>query len=156
MSNEPDLPAAPGDSHETFEILMMGYLDGELVDTDHERFHSHLQSCARCSVEIVRYRRINDLASALRPREPQDYELERFWKVLYNRMERRGAWLLLAAGVLVLTSLLVVEVVLTPLLSSWVKLGIGALAVGFVLLFLNVLRARLRTLPYDRYREIQR
>ena len=44
----------------------------------------------------------------------------------------------------------------TDLLPWYLKLGIGALASGFIVLFISVLRLRIRTLPFDRYREVQR
>ncbi len=156
MSDQEDLPALGSEQHETFEILMMGYLDGELTEPDHEVFRAHLESCAQCSRELVHYRRLTDIASSVKLREPQDHELDRFWQVLYNRMERRSSWLFLVAGVVLVTSFIVAEVARTHLLAWWLKLGIGAIALGFLLLFINVLRARLKTMPYDRYREVQR
>ncbi len=146
----------PSSAHEEFEILMMGALDGELSQGEQASLQSHLQGCASCSQKLAQYRHLVDLTDSLRLEEPQDYELDRFWNTLYNRMERRSAWWFLVIGVVGVTSALMFEVFRTDLLAWWLKAGLGLVATGFLLLFVSVLRVRLRTLPYDRYREVHR
>jgi anti-sigma factor RsiW len=154
MSVQPDAPPPTG--HEQFQILMMGSLDGELPPEEEARFRDHLGSCPECARDLVKYRRLADLAAQARRREPQDFELDRFWNSLYGRMERRSGWVLLAGGVLLLTGALVYEIVRVPWISWWLKAGVLALAAGFLVLFLHALRARLRVLPLDPYREVRR
>ena len=154
MSREQDLPVPA--TCEQHRILMMGHLDRELTTEQELQLQSHLRDCAACSVELVRFQKLEDLAHAVQLREPQDYEWERFQRVLYNRMERRTGLWLLAGGMVLGVCAVVVEVARSDALSPWLKAAIAAMGAGFLLLFLNVLRGRLRTLPYDRYREVQR
>ena len=144
------------EEHERFEILMMGFLDGELTAEDERRFQVHMETCESCKRELGRYRELTRLASSVQLREPQDDELDKFWQGLYNRMERGSGWTLLMVGVVLATIALVIEVFRTEFLSWWIKGAVAALALGFVVLFLSVLRARLRAMPFDRYREIHR
>lgn len=154
MIGAQDLPQRR--DHEEFELLMMGHLDDELSPDLEQRFQEHLESCADCARELVRYRELAEVAQAIRLREPQDHELERFWQVLYNRMERRSGWILILVGVILLTAFLVYEIAITDLLHWWIKIGVASLAIGFLILFVSVFRARQRTLPYDPYRRVQR
>ena len=154
MIGEQDLPQR--NDHEEYEILMMGYIDGELAPSLQDRFKTHMQDCTQCAQELVRYQELTQVAHSIRLREPQDVELERFWENIYNRMERHSAWGLIAAGVSLPVVALVLAVIQTDLLAWWLKAGIGAVAVGFLLLFISVLRERMRTMPYDRYRGVKR
>ena len=155
MNNVDQVPAAP-DQHEHYQILMMGFIDDELTETDQTKFRQHLDSCAECNRELVEYRHLADTANAVRLREPQDHELDRFWASLYNRMERSTGWVLVLLGVVLITAIIVVEIAKTDWLAWWLKVGVAAVVIGLALLFLNVLRERIRTLPFDRYRKVHR
>ena len=156
MNDRPSLPAESAEIPEEFQILMMGYLDGELDDPERKRFLAFIEENEAGRLELARYRHLVDVANSLRLREPQDDEADRYWGGIYNRMERRGGWMLVVLGVLFLTGALVFQVSMTVMLPWYLKVGIAALATGFVVLFLSVLRLRIRTLPYDRYREVKR
>ena len=89
-------------------------------------------------------------------KEPKDHEWERFQRQVISRLEHRLSWGLIASGGLLVLGLGLYAVFSRSALSLPMKSGLGALLTGFVLLFLHVLRGRIRTLPYDRYREVQR
>ena len=148
-------PTPPTDEHEAFQILMMGSLDGEISDDDDARLREHLAQCPSCSEELVRYRRLADVAAAARLREPQDHEWQRFDRQLYNRMERKAAWTLLSLGAIAM-AVLAAAALYASTMHWGLKLGIGSAAGGLLLLFLNVLRARLKAMRFDRYREVRR
>jgi ferric-dicitrate binding protein FerR (iron transport regulator) len=141
---------------EHFQILMMGFLDGELSESQEQELREHLARDPDAGKELAQYRKLGDLAQQVRLKEPQDYEWDRFWQGLYNRMERRIGWLLSMAGLLMLMLTGLIWLWNTSLLALGWKIGLGATLAGLCLLFLSVLRGRLRTLPYDRYREVQR
>ena len=149
-------PEPGSDSRDQYRILMMGHLDGELTADQEREFRAWLERDPEAGRELAQYRRLNDLADGLQIKEPQDYEWDRFWGKVYNRMERRLGMTLVLVGLGILSLAGLVWIVVTPALSLGPRLGLGALALGAVLLFLNVLRGRLRTLPYDRYRGVQR
>lgn len=153
--SEPDPKTEPPEA-DRFEILMMGYLDGELTSDQEQELRDHLTAHPAASRELARYRKLNDIAHSVRLREPQDYEWDRFWQDLYNRMERRISWFLLLFGGILTSLATIVWLLQTGQVQAWVKIGLITLLTGFLLMFLNVLRGRRRTLPFDRFRGIER
>ncbi len=134
----------------------MGLLDGELRPEEEAVVREHLRGCRECSIEEAKYRNLAALAKAANLPEPTDAETSRFWAGIYNRSERQAGWVLLLVGLALLaaygaTALAVAETIPLP-----VRLGLLATGIGLFLLFLSVLRLRLRTLPFDPYRNVVR
>ncbi|MFO0982591.1 MAG: zf-HC2 domain-containing protein [Planctomycetota bacterium] len=142
--------------HEQYQILMMGFLDNELPADDARRFREHAYQCAECAAELVKYQKLAALASAIKLKEPADYEWDRFWNRLYNRMERMGGWVLLCAGVVLLIGYVLYELLTEPAVHMLLKAGMLCGGVGLALLFISVVRARLRTARYDKYAGVKR
>jgi len=88
--------------------------------------------------------------------ELQDQVAARFWSGVYNRIEHRAGWILVAAGVAVLLGYGLYELLTEPDIGTVCRLGIAAVVVGFGLLLSSVLRARMRLRRYDRYEEVIR
>ncbi|HKB14538.1 MAG TPA: hypothetical protein VKF62_00650, partial [Planctomycetota bacterium] len=107
-------------------------------------------------VEEAKYRNLAALAKVARLPEPSDAETARFWKGLYNRSERRAGWVLLLAGLAVLAAYGATALAVAEAIPLAVRLGLLATGIGLFLLFLSVLRLRLRTLPFDLYRNVVR
>ncbi len=76
--NSPEATPGAGDDHEPYQILIMGSLDGEISPAEEEKLKSHLAECRECSAELVKYRRLADMATAVKLKEPKDHEWERF------------------------------------------------------------------------------
>ena len=150
MIPDEELPA------DRFHILLMGHLDGELTDEEEREFRVILERDPKAGEELARYREISDLAQAARLKEPQDYEWDRFWRDLYNRMERGTGWTLLLIGTFVFSAALFGWLWSSPSLPLWVKVGVTATSLGVLVLFLSVLRGQLRARRFDRYREVKR
>jgi anti-sigma factor RsiW len=149
------MPAA-GSEEERFQILMMGFLDGELTAEQDQELRAYLLHHPAANAELHKYRQIHELAHSVRLREPQDYEWDRFWQELYNRMERRVGWIVLMVGLIVTSAALIAWMCQTSLLATWMKVGLISVLIGLVILFLNVLRGRRRTLPFDRFKGVHR
>ena len=64
-------------------------------------------------------------------------------------------WLLLSAGVLLLYGYGIYDFMTDSSESIWVRLALGGIGLGFLILFLHVLRQRLIARKTDRYRDIQ-
>ncbi len=130
-------------SCERFHLLMMGMIDHELEAKERSELEEHVRHCRDCEAELEGFKRLEKRMRELRIVEPTDLEWERFWRGLYNRLERRIAWGLLIAGGAVTAGFAAFELARSerhPIL----KLGLLAMVAGAGLLFLSVLRARLR------------
>ena len=64
-------------------------------------------------------------------------------------------WLLLGAGVLLLYGYGVYDFMTDSSEPIWVRLALGGIGLGLLILFLHVLRQRLIARKTDRYRDIQ-
>jgi len=137
------------------ELLAMAYVDGELTADGRAEFEGRLAASTELRREVSALKELELLARAAAPREPMDHE----WDALARDPVQRGSlglgWTLLVLGALGgigygMFALLVSDA--PPLL----KLTVGALSVGLALLLGATVRARLRTLPLDPYRKVQR
>ena len=75
-----------------------------------------------------------------------------------DRTTRMGlglGWILLGASVVLLYSYGIYDFMTNSSESIWVRLALAGIGVGFLILFLHVLRQRLIARKTDRYRDIQ-
>jgi len=142
---------------EEMKPLLMAYLDGEIDTGDIERVRQHLAGCAACRAELDAFRSLVRETQGMRIREPGDEVIAAFWRSLYSRIERGTGWVLVIAGALLVLAYGGYEFVRNPGMSVILKVGIASAAVGFVVLFVSVLRERLKVARVDRYsKEIER
>ena len=144
-------------SEAELEILLMGYLDGELDDEQRRKVAAALEEDEDLRRELAEMTQLRRLTRAASSDHDMDSEIGRFWGAIYNRTERQIAWVLLLAGLLIL----IAGVLLRLFRNGDVPLGLrisgGCALAGFLLLFCSVLRKRLRTMRHDRYsREVHR
>ena len=142
---------------ESFQLLMSGYLDGELTTEDRARLEKHLASCWGCRQEFDKMRRLVTAASELRVDEPPEEVWETFMDGVYNRIERQTGWVLLVVGAAALALFGIYQFLSEPWGPALVKLLIATPVVGLAVVFISVLRERLFAAKTDRYsKEIQR
>lgn len=141
-----------------FEVLISGYLDGELATEEKRVLEEHMDTCAACRCEFDSLQSlVIGTARALRVDEPPEAVWDEFLDSLYNRMERRSGWLLVILGSLALIVYGIFLYFTEPWGSALEKMLVAIPSVGLVLLFVSVLRQRLRASKTDRYsREVQR
>ncbi len=72
-----------------------------------------------------------------------------------TRIKPHLGWLLLSAGVLLLYGYGIYDFMTDSSEPIWVRLALGGIGLGFLILFLHVLRQRLIARKTDRYRDIQ-
>jgi len=148
-------------SCEEFKPMMMAYIDDELPDEERERFERHLEGCESCKRELSEFASLKEELAMVKFTEPTDAELERYWRGVYNRLERGLGWILFSAGAILLLCygafVLLEEVIRDPNVALAVKIGVSALIVGAVILFVSLLRERLAVRKSDKYsREVER
>lgn len=136
-------------------ILLTGYVDGELDARDRARVEEALAKDPELRRELAELRRLKE--ALLGPDVRTDAEIEAFWGAVYNRLERRAAWILLLAGT---TGVVGAGCYLffTHAWAHWsVKLAGASGLLGTTLMLWSVWRERRRALRHDRYtREVRR
>jgi anti-sigma factor RsiW len=137
------------------ELLAMAYVDGELAPAERAAFEARLEREPALVREVAAQQRLAVLARAAAPREPIDREWAAIERSMITRAGVPLSWALLALGVAGLASWCAFEVACCPI--GWIpKVLTGAIASGFLLLFLLALRTRLRTKAFDPYDDVRR
>jgi len=138
------------------ELLAMAYVDGELEESARVEFVGRMAREPALAREVAELQGLELIARRMAPPEPADTEWARIESELVHR---GGTWLgfaLLLVGVLGPLIWGVVGIARSDELGLAAKLLLASGLAGIALLFLLVLRARLRTLPFDPYTKIQR
>jgi predicted anti-sigma-YlaC factor YlaD len=153
-------PAGTGNCDDV-KPLLMGYLDGELDSATKQLVEEHVAACPRCARELEDFGKLQEVMSTMKFKEPIDAELDRYWRNVYNRLERGIGWILFSIGAIIMLCYggfkLVEEVVRSPSLSIFLKIGVVALVFGVVILFVSIARERLQVCAKDKYsREVER
>jgi len=143
-----------------FEILISGFLDGELDNEQSLILDNHLLECESCRIELERARSLKEALDRMAVRTPEDEFWDGYWAGIYNRMERQVGWLFCAIGAILLVSfgliVLFREVLFSEGASIWVSLGGTVSIIGVAILLISVARERLRINRHERYKDVRR
>ncbi len=137
------------------ELLAMAYADGELTDEAQAGFEQRLASEPALGRQVSEYRALEVLARQLAPPEPMDFEWKRLARDPLQRAAVLLGWVAFVGGAIGLCGCGIFAVCASNI-STLPKSLVLSLIGGFLLLFLAIVRSRLRTLPYDPYRNIER
>jgi len=148
-------------SCEDYRPLITGYVDDELSAADRRRLESHLRACDACRRERDELVAFKEHLTMIKFKEPSDAELERYWKRVYNRLERGVGWILFSLGAIVVlcwAAFAAIEAMIKdPDVSLVLKVGVVSLIAGGVVLFVSIVRERLTVRKTDKYsREVER
>ena len=146
---------------EEFKPLITGYLDNELSPDQQQRLETHLSTCPQCSAELANLGDLKENLAMIKFKEPSDAELDRYWKSIYNRLERGLGWILFSIGSIIVLCYggfkLIEQLIKDPSIVWLFKIGLIALVFGVVILFVSLLRERLAIRKVDKYsKEIER
>lgn len=152
-----DEPQQTRDAEPTADqLLAMAYADGELGAVEQAAFQARLAREPELGLEVARHRSLEVLARRLAPLEPFDHE----WRRLALDPLQRGTlglgWLALTVGALGLAGLTLWRFVADDSIGAVERGLVVALVVGAGALLAAAVRARLRTLPFDPYRNVER
>ncbi len=137
------------------EEMLSGYLDGALTQGEEQRVRIHLEDCPDCRAELDALRRLREAAMKTTFDVPPPEEWGEAPRTRTSRVARGTGWLLLIVWLLALSGYALWSFAVGPE-SPWEKLAVFAALTGAGLLFVSILLDRLRALPGDRYRRIQR
>lgn len=137
------------------ELLAMAYADGELDAPARAQFEARMAREPELGREVAAQLKLQIRAREAAPSEPEDFEWARITRSRPRRYVLAIAWIFILLDVLGLIGFGMYEFLTSgaPLLFKLaVTLGLAAFLAWFAL----VVRARIRTLPYDPYTEIRR
>lgn len=137
------------------EVLLSGYIDGELTHGDRQRVEVHCDACADCRrqfEELVELRRkVGKLSFGEIPVDQ--------WREMMNdagvRASRGFGWLLYIGGLLLLIGYGGVAFMTDDAVPALIKTGVAAVVVGLALLLFSALRQRRIARKTDRYEDVQ-
>jgi predicted anti-sigma-YlaC factor YlaD len=145
---------------EEIQKLMMGYLDKEISDDEKKLVEKHLAGCRKCKAEFDSFTRLKEVTDKVKLADLKEDIWAGYWKGVYRRIERGAGWIFFSIGAIVLLALGVFQffknLFLDPSVSFIVKIGIGFLAFGVIVLLVSILRERVFAYKHERYKEIER
>ena len=138
------------------ELMAMAYADGELGAEEAAAFSARLKGDPALLHLVAEHRALDALARQVGHPEPAEID----WAVLKADPTHRGTtvagWVLLAASALIGAAIASGSFLLDDTVPFPARALAGAGVLGLALLFSAVLRRRLRAIPLDPYRHVQR
>ena len=139
--------------------LMMLALDGEATDDERAELDAALAQ-PEAAAEWARLNKLKEVTEMTSWHHPPDALWETYRDGVYNRLERGFAWVLVSIGAITLMAwgayTAASELLADPAVPGPIKLALGSLALGGIILFVSVARERLFTRRHDPYKEIER
>ena len=139
------------------KTLLSGYLDGELDESQRKLVGQHLETCEVCRSEYEKLRKLVEVTSEMRFKEPAKEVWDNYWSRVYNRLERATGWTIFIAGIVAWIAWGTYKFLTDPTIESVKKVVIAAPIIGVVVLLISVIRERAYKSKFDRYsKEVKR
>lgn len=136
---------------EQCRAVLSAHLEGDLDAKTRQAADEHMSGCPVCAEEMMIMKHMMDAMSNMHVADPGLEAWKQFHSGLYNNLERGAVWLLYGGGLAVLAGYGAFEFLRDPGLPALLKVLIAAPVVGVVVLFISVLRERMRASRSDRY-----
>jgi len=141
--------------------LMMAVLDDEGSPEDLQELERLAASSDEVREEWARLRRVKEATSTMAWKEPTGETWDRYWMSVYNRTERKIAWLLTLGGMFVIVAVGLWHAVPrmlrglfeTSTVSLPIRIAVVSILLGVILLVVSVIREQISTGrkdPYDK------
>lgn len=136
--------------------LLSGYIDGELTQQIRQRVRLHCEACPACREQLAEIQSLRaGIGKARLSDVSQDIWREKMKDTTVNASRSIG-WLLFVGGLLIAAGLVVYEFAINAnSLPLIVRLIIGGVYGGLLLLFVSVLRQRLIERKTDKYEDVE-
>jgi anti-sigma factor RsiW len=140
---------------ENYKGLLVGLIDNELTPDERREINDHLIRCAACRDDYEQLLQTSGKLESVTFAEPDDATLARIWRTPFSRMTRNASLFMIIGGYLLLVGYALFGI-LTRGDELPAKLGVAAVALGFLILFIQLIRERLQTYKTDPYKDIHR
>ncbi len=134
--------------------LISAYLDGELTQADAQRTRLHIEDCSSCAGVFHELRSLKSEMGQLSYPDP-DADMLNILESKGSAIARWSGWLLLLIPGLILAAYGLYEFYTDTTELLWLRLLFAAFQLGMLILFVTVLRQRLRVYKKDKYRNVK-
>ena len=141
---------------EEYKTLMMGLMDNELTEDESIRLNEHMIRCASCREEFEQLRKTSSKLDGIDIRKPDKGIVEKAWRSPYSKLTKNFGILLVVAGWLAMILYGAYEFLVTKETESIPKYAFVVILVGIIILFIAVLRDRIRSYGNDPYKEVEK
>jgi predicted anti-sigma-YlaC factor YlaD len=138
-----------------YRVLLSGMMDGELSAEESHTINQHLNRCEACRQEYERLREDLSRLDAVSIQEPDEAELQAFWRLPYSGLVRNAGLVLVIGGYVGLMLYGLIEFFRDG--EWWFgKVAGAAIAIGCITLLGIVIIERVISYKSDPYKEVNR
>jgi hypothetical protein len=146
-------------THDEIKIYLSALVDNELSPEEKRAVAEHLEGCPECRREYSKMLRLKEVTSNMQYFDLPDRLWAGYWRGIYNQIERGTGWVFFSIGAIILLAFGAWELLNNFFLSDQpallLKIGVGTLLIGLIILLVSVGRERLFTRAHDRYEEVE-
>ncbi len=139
---------------------LAGYLDDELNSELRKIVEEHLQTCTECASELEEMKKIREMLHKMSTPKMPDAFWQTYWQRIYNKIERGIGWIIFSIGAIILLAFgayhLIADFFIDPSISILVRIAVGAIIIGLIILIVSIVRERFFALRHERYKEVER
>lgn len=143
-------------AHGRYETLLVKAADGLLGQAEQAELEAHLEQCAACREELRDFHLLKETTDAMVDRILADAAIEPPREPPRVRAKLNLAFVLVLGALVLLFGYAVVLFFADPKVPLLLRLALGAGGLGALILFVHVLRLRLRSVGRDPYDEVDR
>jgi len=140
--------------------LIEKYFAGEISEEEKVEMEKIFSQDARLRKEFEEQKKVREALKKMKLKEPPREAWDNYWTHVYNRVERKIAWVLISIAAIVLLSYSAIESIENLLRDvqtpAIVKYAIFVLSVGLIILFVSLVREKFFVSKHDKYKEVQR
>lgn len=138
------------------EVLLSGYIDGELPLQQAQQVEAHLATCDRCQAVVAELASLKKATGALSYQEPSSLEWQLMEQLIFQRISRGLGWVILVVWSAATLGYALFHLAVSPDEPLFEKILVFGIFLGMALLFLSVLSERVRDSRTDRYKGVQK
>ena len=147
-------------SEKNINIMLAGYVDGELTQDEMLLFESYLKDDPELRKELETFRKLKEITGAMKYADIPESVWDGYWASVYKRMERGFGWILMSISVVLFAAIgcyyLFLDFFLNPETSIIIKIAVGTGLLGLIVMLVSIVREHLFAYKRDRYHEVKR
>lgn len=140
------------------EVLISGYIDCELTQQESQRVRIHIEECESCGKIYRELKQVKEKMGELSYPNTDLEMLEEMENDLLSNTGQWSAWILILVSAAIFTGIGLIslrEFFTSPETPIMYRLATGGIMLGGIILFLTVLRQRLKIYKNDRYKKVK-
>ena len=147
-------------SEKNINVMLSGYVDGELTQDERLLFESHLKNDPELRKELETFKKLKEITGAMKYADIPESVWEGYWASVYKRLERGFGWILMSISVVLFAAIgcyyLLLDFFMDPATSIFLKVAVGTGLLGLIIMLVSITRERLFAVKHDRYNEVKR